>query len=171
VPAARVVPTLDVGEQRQPRLGLGLPAAAVDQFALQAGEEALVWAPAAARAASARRRRSGGCPACSGAGSRRPRCGRGVGRSPRPAAGAIRCAGTRRARASKLSARGAARIGPAARRPADRADVGCASRTRCAPEGNRSASGRRRPRYEALHHHRSFPRRPVCRSKTFRCAD
>ena len=41
MPAARVVPSLDVGEQRQPCLGLGLPALAVDQLALEAGEEAL----------------------------------------------------------------------------------------------------------------------------------
>ena len=41
VPATRVVPTLDVGEEGQARLGLGLPAAPVDELAFEAGEEAL----------------------------------------------------------------------------------------------------------------------------------
>src|SRR6266536_4008326 len=36
----RVVPTLDVSEQRDPRRRLGLEAAPVKEFALQAGEEA-----------------------------------------------------------------------------------------------------------------------------------
>jgi hypothetical protein len=38
---AGVVPTLDIGEQRRARLGLGVEAAAVEQFAFDAGEEAL----------------------------------------------------------------------------------------------------------------------------------
>ena len=39
--AARVVPALDPGEEGRARLGLALPASAVDQLAFQAGEEAL----------------------------------------------------------------------------------------------------------------------------------
>ena len=41
VAAALVVPTFDIGEQRQPCFGLSLPAAPVDQLALERGEEAL----------------------------------------------------------------------------------------------------------------------------------
>ena len=41
MPTARVVPTLDVGEERQPRFGLGLPALAIDELAVEALEEAL----------------------------------------------------------------------------------------------------------------------------------
>ena len=41
VSAARVVPALDVGEQRKASIGLGLPRALVDQFAFERGEEAL----------------------------------------------------------------------------------------------------------------------------------
>ena len=39
--SARVVPALDVSEHGKPCLGLGLEAAAIDQFAFEAGEEAL----------------------------------------------------------------------------------------------------------------------------------
>ena len=39
--SARVVPALDVGEQRQPSLGLGLPTAPVAQLAFKRGDEAL----------------------------------------------------------------------------------------------------------------------------------
>ena len=35
-----VVPSLDVGKQGQPRLGVALEATPIDQFALEAGEEA-----------------------------------------------------------------------------------------------------------------------------------
>ena len=41
VTATRVVLALDVGEQRQPCLGLRLERASVDQLALEAGEETL----------------------------------------------------------------------------------------------------------------------------------
>src|SRR5689334_5861534 len=41
VAAPGVVPSLDPGEQRQTRVGLGLPTPAVDQLAFEAGEEAL----------------------------------------------------------------------------------------------------------------------------------
>ena len=41
MPAARVVPTFDPGEDGHARLSEGLPGAPVDELALQAGEEAL----------------------------------------------------------------------------------------------------------------------------------
>src|SRR5678815_3663594 len=41
VTASRVVPSLDLSEQSHARLGLGLEAPAVDQFAFQARKEAL----------------------------------------------------------------------------------------------------------------------------------
>jgi hypothetical protein len=41
VPPARVVPALDVAEQRYARLGLGRPTVPIDQLALERGEEAL----------------------------------------------------------------------------------------------------------------------------------
>ena len=41
MPPARVVPTLDPGEDRQACLGLGLPAAPGNEFTFQTGKEAL----------------------------------------------------------------------------------------------------------------------------------
>ena len=41
MPTARVVLTLDVGEQRQSRFGLGLSDLAIDELAFKAREEAL----------------------------------------------------------------------------------------------------------------------------------
>ncbi len=39
VAAARVVPALDVGEEREPRFGLGLPAAPIDQLAFEVAKK------------------------------------------------------------------------------------------------------------------------------------